>query len=140
MGRVYPDDIAIHIEQLDFTCLIQQLIHDQEHPDSTSDMSHATLPTWWSGPLLHMACTGQPVFVLILKQKNSCTMSGPHAMYTTNTYFCVAKLEYDYFLSQKPVKYSSFSYTNFSAQKYVVGGYQYIVCNPLTALCMSSSI
>src|ERR1700683_653722 len=42
--------------------------------------------------------------------------------------------------SLKPVKYSSLSYFNFATQKYVVGGYQYIACNPLTALCMSSSI
>jgi hypothetical protein len=56
------------------------------------------------------------------------------------TYFCVARLEYDYFLSLKPVKYTNLSYSNFATQKYVVGGYQYIACSPLTALCMSSSI
>jgi hypothetical protein len=54
------------------------------------------------------------------------------------TYFWLAKFEYDYFLSLKPVKYFNLSYSNFATQKYVVDGYQYIACISLTALCMSS--
>jgi hypothetical protein len=54
------------------------------------------------------------------------------------TYFWLAKFEYDYFLSLKPVKYFNLSYSNFATQKYVVDGYQYIACISLTALCISS--
>jgi hypothetical protein len=47
VGRIDPEDVAIDIEQPDFTNLIQQFIHDQAHPDSASDTSDATLPTFY---------------------------------------------------------------------------------------------
>jgi len=47
VGRIDPEDIAINIEQPDFTNLVKQFIHDQAHPDSTFDISHATLLTFY---------------------------------------------------------------------------------------------
>jgi len=47
VGRVYPEDVTFDIEQPDITNLIQQFIHKQEHPDSASDTSHATLSTFY---------------------------------------------------------------------------------------------
>jgi hypothetical protein len=47
VGRFYPEDITNDIEQPDFTNLIQQFIYNQEHYDSASDTSHASLPTFY---------------------------------------------------------------------------------------------
>jgi hypothetical protein len=45
--RVYPDDIATEIELPNFTNLIQQFIHNQEHPESDSNASLVDLPTFY---------------------------------------------------------------------------------------------
>jgi hypothetical protein len=45
--RVYPDDIAIEVEQLNFTDLIRQFIHDQEWLVSDSDTNFADLPAFY---------------------------------------------------------------------------------------------
>jgi len=44
---IHPDDIAAEIGQPDLSNLIQNFIHNQQHPDDASDASAATLPIFY---------------------------------------------------------------------------------------------
>jgi hypothetical protein len=51
--HIYPEDIAAKIQQPDFPNLIPQFIYNQQHPDCTSNMSSADLPTFYGKITIH---------------------------------------------------------------------------------------